>query len=271
MADRQGVHHADGGLSLRIGGYLDGGGGMSALASRRRFALVGALGLLAMAVLAPIAHFGVLETLIVPADPAATVDNIRASQPSFWFAIAALLIVAALDVLVAVALYVVTRRVSRRLALVVGSLRLIYATGFVIAIAGLVGAAQLVSGPGFDARQDQVMSSIAWFEDGWSLSLAIFGLHLGGLGALLFRSAGFPRFLGILVGIAGAGYLADALARIVAPDLGLGVSTFTFVGEVLLIGWLFWRAARGFPTSAGATRHLLEEPGVAVRIREVGV
>ena len=244
---------------------------MSALTSRRRFALTAGLGLLAMAVLASIAQFGVLETLIVPADPVTTVDNIRDSRAALWLAIAALLAVAALDVLVAVALFVVTRPVSRHLALAVGSLRLVYAAGFVIAIAGLVGTAQLVSGPGLDARRDEVMLSIAWFEDGWSLSLGIFGAHLLGLGVLLFRSPDFPRFLGVLVGTAGAGYLADALARIVAPDLGLGVSTFTFVGEVLLIGWLFWRAARGFPTSAGATRDLLEEPRVAVGIREVGV
>ena len=67
----------------------------------------------------------------------------------------------------------------------------------------------------------------------------IFGLHLIGLGALLYRSVDFPRFLGGLVVLAGIGYLADALGRIFVPGYTLTISTFTFVGEALLIVWLF--------------------------------
>ena len=64
----------------------------------------------------------------------------------------------------------------------------------------------------------QVMASIASFDTGWiGMSLAIFGLHLLGLGYLLFKSINFPRFLGVLVVIAGAGYLADSFVRILAP------------------------------------------------------
>jgi hypothetical protein len=55
----------------------------SADGSPRMVALVAGLGLLAMAVLAPIAHFGVLETLVVPGDATATVSNITASDGLF--------------------------------------------------------------------------------------------------------------------------------------------------------------------------------------------
>ena len=55
-----------------------------------------------MAVLAPFAQFGVLASLIVPADAAATTANIADSLGLFGAAIAAFLIVAILDVAVAV-------------------------------------------------------------------------------------------------------------------------------------------------------------------------
>ena len=86
---------------------------------------------------------------------------------------------------------------------------------------------------------------------------AIFGLHLLGLGYLLFRSAHFPRFLGVLVAIAGGGYLADSFVTILVPDYAMSIGAFTFVGEALLILWLFWRAIKGFPSDS-------ENPGAQV-------
>ncbi len=47
--------------------------------SRRKVALIAGIGLLVMAVLAPLAKFGVLQNLVVPTDAAATVQNIAAS------------------------------------------------------------------------------------------------------------------------------------------------------------------------------------------------
>ena len=106
------------------------------------------------------------------------------------------------------------------------------------------------------------MSSIASFGNGWDIMLAIFGLHLLGVGVLLFKSSHFPRFLGVLVVIAGAGYLADTFARILVPDFAFTFSLFTFVGEPLLIFWLFWRAIKGFPSESDPSES--ESPGAQV-------
>src|SRR5690348_6364496 len=48
--------------------------------SPRKVALVAGLGLLLMAILAPIAQFGVFPSLIVPTDAATTVSNLTASN-----------------------------------------------------------------------------------------------------------------------------------------------------------------------------------------------
>ena len=79
----------------------DCGSRLTADQSQRAFALATAFSLLLMALLAPFAQFGVLKTLIVPADAAATTSNIAASAGLFQAAIAAFLIVAILDIVVA--------------------------------------------------------------------------------------------------------------------------------------------------------------------------
>ena len=236
--------------------------------SQRKVALAAAISLLVLALLAPFALFGVLQNLVVPTDAAATVENIIASEGLFRIGIAAFLIVIMLDIVVASALYVLLRPVNRTLALLTAWLRLAFAAVFASALVNLLDVAQLVGGPDGAALQPaqlqaQVMSSIASFDNGWIvIAHAIFGLHLLGLGALLFSSADFPRFLGVLVVIAGGGYLVDSFGMILIPDYAFTISTFTFVGEALLIVWLFWRAIKGFNPSTGASMSSNPDDGV---------
>jgi len=219
--------------------------------SPRTVALIAGLGLLVMAVLAPVAHFGVLQNLIQPDDATATVANIIESEALFRIAVAALLVVTFLDILVAWALYVLFRPVNATLATLVGWLRLAAAAAFLPAVANLLDVAQLLGGPSAAAAPTaatgaQVMLSVASFENGWDIMLAVFGLHLVGLGALVYRSTHFPRILGALVVIAGVGYLGDTFTRILVPDFDFTFSLFTFIGEALLIVWFLWRAVTGF-------------------------
>jgi hypothetical protein len=228
--------------------------------SQRKVALTAAVGLLVMAVLAPFAHFGVLASLVVPSDAAATVNNIIGSAGLFRAAIAAFLIVAMLDVVVAWGLYVLFRRVDAGFALLVAWLRVAYAAVFAYALANLLDVAQLLHGASPSAApsallQAQVASSITSFGNGWDLALAIFGLHLVGLAALLFRSAALPRLISALVALAGVGYLADSFGTILVADYALTISNFTAVGEAFLIVWLFWFAIKGSrPSERPATR-----------------
>jgi hypothetical protein len=226
------------------------GNGQTADQSKRRFALVAAFGLLFMAVLAPFAQFGVLQTLIVPADAAATTANLLASAGIFRAAIAAFLIIAILDIVVAWGLYLLLRPTNASLAFLVAWLRVAYAAVFAYALANLLDVAQLLQGTnaaGLSPTQidAQVSSSIASFNNGWDLGLAIFGIHLVELGALLFKSVDFPKVLGALVALAGIGYLADSFGTILVPGYTLTISVFTFIGEALLIVWLFKLAISG--------------------------
>jgi hypothetical protein len=222
----------------------------------RNVALATASSLMLVALLAAFAQFGVLKTLIVPADTAATTSNIAASLVVFRAAIVAFMIVAVLDVVVAWGFFILLRSVNEGLARLVGSLRVVYAAFFAFALLNLLDAAGLVQSGAETAVQSgplqaQVAAAVASFDTGWHLALGIFGLHLVGLGALLFMFAA-PRLLAALVLVAGVGYLADSLGTIFVPGYGLTISTFTFVGEALLTFWLFWRAAHGARSTASA-------------------
>ena len=213
--------------------------------SLRTAALIGGLGLLLMAILAPIAQFGVLQGVIVDGDAAATAANIAESEGMFRVAIACFLLVAVLDVVVALALYVVFRPVNAFLSGLTAMLRIVYGAMFAVSLTGLVTAAQLATGSNQDSVQ--VLASVDAFQTGWDIALAVFGTHLLLLGILVFQSGAWRGILGLLVLITSAGYLIDGWGRLLLPGYDLMLVTFTFVGEVVLMIWLLWESARGFP------------------------
>ena len=72
----------------------------------------------------------------------------------------------------------------------------------------------------------------------WVISLGVFGISLLLVGYLAFRSGFVPKIFGILLVIAGIGYLADAIGMIFIPDFSALFAQFMFVGEVAIIFWL---------------------------------
>jgi uncharacterized membrane protein len=217
-------------------------------------ALAGGLGLLLLAVLAAIANFGILKTLIVPGDAQTTAQHIAAAPGLFRLGIGAFFAVAILDVVVAWALYIVLRPVNRSLSLLAALFRVVYATMLAVALNNLVSALQLLGGAEFlkgfgtDQLQAQMMVLLSAFESGWDLSLIAFGVHLLVVGMLVFRSGKRHQVLGILVIAAGLGYLIDGCGKLLVPDYSLSIAMYTFVGEPLLIFWLLWKAIRGVDT-----------------------
>jgi hypothetical protein len=220
--------------------------------SLRKAAIVAGLGLLIMTILAIIANFSVLQNLIVPEDATTTATNIMASVELFRIGICSLLIVAILDVVVAWALYIFLKPVNKSLSLLAAWFRVVYAAIFAIALNNLLTALQLINSAdylkAFEPNQlhAQVMSSLNAFTSGWDLGLAFFGLHLLVVGYLAFKSGYIPKFLGILLIIAGLGYLIDSLGKLLLPNYNVSIAMFTFIGEALLLFWLLWKGIKGF-------------------------
>jgi hypothetical protein len=220
--------------------------------SLRKASIIAGIGLLLMAVLAPIANFNALQNLIVRGDSAATFSKIMASIGLFRTGICLFLIVSILDVIVAWALYVLFKPVNKSLSLLSALFRIVYAAIFAIALNNLFYVLQLMSGADylkvFEANQlrAQVMLYLESFQSGWNIGMVIFGLHLLLLGYLVSASRYFPKFLGILIVAAGLGYLMDSFGKLFISDYNMTITLFTFIGEVLLIFWLFLRGIKGF-------------------------
>ena len=140
-------------------------------------------------------------------------------------------------------------QLNRSLALAVTGLRVVYAAVFAVALLNLWNVVLLlgssVTSTPSPPAISQVTTSIVSFNNVWDIGLAVFGLHLVGLGGLLVRAPSFGRVIGGLVVIAGLGYLVDSLGRLFVADYSLTLSMFTFIGEALLIVWLFRLAIRG--------------------------
>lgn len=214
--------------------------------SQRAAALIAGLSLLLMAVLAPIAFFGVFGSVVDWKDAEATVANILASQGLFRASIGAFLLVIVLDVLVAWALYYLLKPVNNSLSGLAACFRLVYTAGYLVAVSHLFNTVELLTDRSEAVQastaeiEARTMESLVAFANGWGLSLAVFGVHLLLLGWLVFRSGFIPRTIGVLVCVAGAGYLINSLGKILVPGFSVGLIQLTFLGELLLMGWLLW-------------------------------
>jgi hypothetical protein len=173
-----------------------------------------------------------------------------AAQTIFSLGIAALVVVVALDIVVARALRAFFAPVHQRLASLSAWLRISYAAIFAIAISQLFAALRLLenadplTGSALDHRRTEALQRIEAFQDIWRISLILFGLHLVLVGYLAHRSGYAPRVLGVLLVIAGGGYLVDSLGGIFSDRYSVNVSSVTFIGEALLLVWLLVKGRR---------------------------
>ena len=145
------------------------------------------------------------------------------------------------------ALYVLLIPVNRSLSLLTAWFRLVYTVIALIGLLKLVTVFRILSTPdylavvGSDQLHAQVQFLLKSFRYEWSMGLVLFGIHLGLLGYLVYRSDYIPRILGILLAIAGLGWVIDSLRPYLYPNVDLGFIMITFFGELIFMIWLLVR------------------------------
>ncbi len=97
---------------------------------------------------------------------------------------------------------------------------------------------------GSDQLYAQVNLLLDAFRYEWSFGLILFGIHLLLLGYLVYRSGYIPRILGILLAIAGLGWIIYELSPYLLPATDPGFLMITFMGEVIFMLWLLIRGWR---------------------------
>ncbi len=198
-------------------------------------------------VIAVISAFGLIYVpaqLIVAGDAATTAHNIVASESLFRLGFMSNLITFTINVFVAVLLYQLLKPVNKNMAALMVILILVgLGIGMLnelnqfVALLLLSGADYLTA---FTTEQLQALASLFLdiYQHGFSIAHIFWGLWLFPLGYLVFKSGFLPKVIGILLLIAGVGYLVDFALFFLLPDITVKVSEFTFVGEVVLLLWL---------------------------------
>ncbi len=209
-------------MSERNAASADIAGGRAAISPQMYARTAGVLYLIVI-VLGAFA-FGYVPARLVSDDVAVTARNIL-SHESLWRAgVVADLIVVACAIPQLLCEYLLLRPVQRSVALLAVFFNLIS-----LAIEGVSSLAHLAalhilkgaSLSSVDARQLQAWAwlAIGVHDDDVNVSFLFFGGTCLAAGYLIFRSGFLPRFLGVLMTIAGLCYATNSLLGFLAPDV----------------------------------------------------
>lgn len=162
--------------------------------------------------------------LTVPGDAAATAENIMAAQGLFRLGLVSDLIAFISDAAVSVLLYMLLKPVSRTVSLLAASLRLLahpaiaslnllnhFAALFVLSDAPYLRV--------FEPEQLNalMMLFLGLHGYGYLIGGAFFGVHCLLLGYLLYKSALFPKVLGVMMVAASLGYVTESIGMFLYP------------------------------------------------------
>jgi len=190
--------------------------------------------------------------LIVHGNAMATASNITAHETLFRFGIAGAVIGQAAFIFVALALYDLLKGVSRwhaslMVLLIVVSIPIAFVNELnAIAAVVLVRGADFLAVLDKTQREALAMLFIGLHGQGFVVAEMFWGLWLFPLGLLVYRSRFLPRFLGVWLGLAGAGWVLLSLMGILLPEYQDKVDTYcqpAIIGEIVFMLWLLIRGA----------------------------
>jgi hypothetical protein len=194
--------------------------------------------------------------LIVSGDATATANHIRASETLIRFGIASELIAFIIFIFVVLALYRLFKAVNGKHALAMAILLLVSIPISLLNVLNEIAALILVSGTEFlSAFEKGRLDALAYLflrlhGQGFVVAEIFWGLWLFPFGVLVIRSGFIPRFLGVLLFIAGSGYLASSFTSLLLPSYRHFVDQFAMIleaGELPIIFWLLIWGAKNQP------------------------
>jgi hypothetical protein len=213
--------------------------------SLRRAALVAGLAYLLTPT--PFAEFYAYPHLVIPGKIEQTAQNILAHQTLFAVCILCYLLSYVCDVIIAWALYYLLKPVSASLSLLAAWFQLVYTAVGLYASLNLVIVLRLLNTPedaalfGAGPLHAQVRLLLASFRSTWGLSLVFFAIHLMLVGYLIYKSGYIPKLIGVLLVIAGVGYMMQNLNAYLFPKPDLGYVAIALLGELVFMFWLLIR------------------------------
>jgi hypothetical protein len=183
--------------------------------------------------------------LIASVDAAATVQNLRALDTMFRLGFAGYLVEASCDIALALILYVLLKPVERYLSLMAAFFGLIGTASFAGAELFYFAPTLLLRDvaylKAFTPEQLNVLAllSLKLFSLGASIFAVFYGAGWALRGYLIYKSEYLPKFLGVLMTIAGLAFVVSSFARVLAPSVRSGwLMVLMMPGFLALAVWL---------------------------------
>lgn len=197
-------------------------------------------------------NFFVLESLLVPGNPELTVNNVINNDLLFRSGILGFVIMVIADLILAWTLYYLLSEINKSISLLAALFRTVNAAIFGLALPHLLNVLNLLPDGEYRIQAgNEILSAFAGFNSTWLIGLIFFGFHLVILGYLILKSGYIPKILGILLFIAGVGYLIDSFANILLPNYNAYKDIFMMIvmlpgiiGELSFTIWLLVKGSK---------------------------
>jgi hypothetical protein len=190
--------------------------------------------------------------IIIPGDAATTAANIISYEFLFRLGIVGSLVTQLFYIAVVLLLYVLFKQVNKNHAMLMVVLSLVAVPIAMLNTLNRLAALVLVKGDYLvSLGAEQVNTLVMFFLDlnaqGVLIATIFWSLWLFPLGYLVYKSGYFPKFIGILLFIAGAGYLLDPIVNFIIPSAKaffIPVLNVMTMGELLYMFWFVFKGVK---------------------------
>jgi hypothetical protein len=183
-----------------------------------------------------------LPQIKIEGDIVQTIVNIKSNPFMFRIGIVSMLCMNIITILLVIYLYRLLSNINKTTAL---SMLVLMLFGAVISTLNEVNHFAMLFVNNIDTfslkeSQNLTMLFSEIYNHGSHIAVTFWGLWLFPLGVLVYKlNTRISKFLGIMLFIAGAGYILDSLFLFIYPHLNIAtLSDYTSYGEILLMIWL---------------------------------
>jgi hypothetical protein len=200
-------------------------------------------------------------SLNVAGDATATAENIRASESLYRSGVVSYLIVFLSEIGATVLLYKLLSPVNKTLAMLMMVNRLMQAAIHAVNLVNFIFPLILLNGGDYltTFTSAQINSLVLLFTDahynGVLVSEAFFAVSLFLLGYLVYKSELFPSVLGIMLAIAGAGYVLDSFGIFLLPQQATLFANIMIAPAIIAeLSFTLWLLIKGIRTPKAESR-----------------
>lgn len=196
--------------------------------------------------------------IIVSSDATATAGNIVASNFLFRLGFASYLVEALCDIALSLIFYVLLKPVHKHLALLAAFFGLVSTALFAVAELFYFAASLPLSGADYlktfspDQLNSLSLLSLKVYDYGGGIFMAFYGVAAVIRGYLIYRSGYLPKALGVLLALAGVGFITRNFALVLTPAYASSVLLMPM--PLAVFSMAVWLLVKGVRTPRHAAR-----------------